>query len=89
VNLKPLREDSQCSLILEHLTHGRTLTPIQALEMFSCFRLAARIEQLRSRGHLIDCELIEENGKSFARYSIKYPIASYLKERALTRGVAA
>lgn len=87
--MKALREGSQCDRILEHMSHGRTLTPIEALELFGSFRLAARIEQLRSRGHLIDCELIEENGKSFARYSIKYPIASYLKERALTRRVAA
>lgn len=87
--MKALREGSQCDRILEHMSHGRTLTPIEALELFGSFRLAARIEQLRSRGHLIDCELIEENGKSFARYSIKFPIASYLKERALTRRVAA
>lgn len=83
--MKALREGSQCDLILDHLSHGRTLTPIQALDLFGSFRLAARIDQLRNRGHLIDCEIIEENGKSFASYSIKFPIASYLKERALTR----
>lgn len=87
--MKALREGSQCDRILEFLSHGRTLTPIKALEMFGCFRLAARIGQLRDRGHLIDCELIEEGNKSFAQYSIKFPIASYLKERALTRVVAA
>lgn len=88
--MKALREGSQCDRILEHLSHGRTLTPLEALDLFGSFRLAARIEQLRSRGHVIDCELIElSSGKIVANYSIKFPIASYLKERALTRRVAA
>ena len=38
---------SQRSKILQHLKSGRTITASQALRLFGCSRLAARIEELR------------------------------------------
>ena len=48
------REKSQNHLILDWLKKGNTITPIQALNMFGCFRLGARIFNLRRLGHKID-----------------------------------
>ena len=44
---------SQEKKILEYLLAGNTLTPIEALNMFGCFRLGARICELRQRGYEI------------------------------------
>lgn len=59
---------SQCQQILSHLKTGNTLTPIEALERFGCFRLGARICDLRSEGHDIRTRTISNGKKSFAEY---------------------
>lgn len=41
---------SQCAQILKWLREGKPLTPLLALEQFGCFRLAARINDLRYAG---------------------------------------
>lgn len=40
-------KQSQSKLILAYLMTGETLTPIEALNMFGCFRLGARIYDLK------------------------------------------
>ena len=42
--------------ILKRLRGGWSITPMQALNDFNCFRLAARIYELRSEGHDIQVE---------------------------------
>ena len=42
---------SQKDLILKALKSGHRVTPIDALNRYGCFRLAARIAELRSEGH--------------------------------------
>ena len=65
------RLSSQNAMILNFLKSGGSLTPIEALEKFSCFRLAARINDLREAGHEIQTEILkDDNGKSYASYSI-------------------
>lgn len=59
---------SQAAEILHALRSGAKLTPIDALEQFGCFRLAARIQELREEGHPIVTQTVEKNGKSFACY---------------------
>jgi len=41
---------SQNEAILEYLIQGNTLTAVEALNKFSCFRLASRINDLRRAG---------------------------------------
>ncbi len=64
---------TQTDVIRSHLINGNSLTPIDALQQFGCFRLAARIDELRKQG--LDIETIKErrNGKSYARYQIRKP----------------
>lgn len=62
---------SQADLVLEHMQVLGSITPIEALEDYGCFRLGARIWDLKRRGHNIASELVEGNdGKRFARYSL-------------------
>jgi hypothetical protein len=58
-------------MILNFLESGGSLTPIEALEKFQCFRLAARMNDLRKKGYVIQTEILkDDNGKSYASYSI-------------------
>jgi hypothetical protein len=49
---------SQCQRILDHLKTGETITAIQALDLFGCNRLAARIADLRNADHEISTTTI-------------------------------
>ena len=62
---------SQNTQILSYLKQGKKLTPITALNKFGCFRLSARILDLRKQGHNINTENITKQGKTFAQYSME------------------
>ena len=59
---------SQEQQILEYLKTGKSITPLDALNKFGCFRLGARIWDLRKKGHHIEEMDTKLNGKRFARY---------------------
>ena len=59
---------TQNQRILTYLKSGKPLTPITALNRFGCFRLAARIADLRKDGHTIFTETVTKNKKAFASY---------------------
>ena len=61
---------TQNERILTYLSKGKGLTPIKALNDFGCFRLAARISNLREQGHKIKTESVTLNGKTFASYKL-------------------
>ena len=62
---------SQNKEIRKHLENGNTLTPLDALSMFGCFRLGARIHDLKNKfGLNIKTEIIEISNKRFAKYSL-------------------
>lgn len=65
-------KNSQLVKIASHLMKGKSVTPIQALNNWGCFRLSARILDLKNRGMRIKTEtkVNRNNGKSFASYSI-------------------
>ena len=56
--------------IANYLKKGKAITPIQALNKFNCFRLAARISDLRNDGMKIITKIVTKEGKSYASYSI-------------------
>lgn len=65
------RRVTQASRILAHLRAGNRLTPLDALERFGCFRLAARIHELRREGWDISERAVETaSGKRVAEYSL-------------------
>lgn len=63
---------TQKEKIREYLVNGGTLTPLDALEKFGCFRLATRIFELKKEGLDIRTEMVENEatGKRYAKYFI-------------------
>lgn len=48
---------------------GKAITPIEALDLFGCFRLGARIADIKAKGYLVYSEFVTgENGKKFKKY---------------------
>jgi hypothetical protein len=60
---------TQCEQILAHLKE-RPITPLEALDLYGCFRLGARVFDLKRDGFDIQTEIIERNGKRFAQYTL-------------------
>ena len=64
--------DSQNALIKGWLLNGYSITQLEALNQFGCFRLAARISDLRDQSlNLVTDMVTLENGKRVARYFLK------------------
>lgn len=59
---------SQTDLIRRHLTEHNSITPIEALRRYGCFRLAARIRDLRDQGFCVQTVMVERNGTRFTKY---------------------
>jgi len=62
--------ESQLSRIKEHLLKGCGISPLYALHKFGCFRLAPRILDLKNEGMVIETEMVQYDGKRFARYTL-------------------
>lgn len=62
--------ESQSYQIREYLLQGNTITAMEALKLFGCFRLSGRIYDLRKEGLNISTTIIKINGKRVAEYSI-------------------
>jgi hypothetical protein len=63
--------EAQNLQVLKYLQTGKILTPIEALYMFGCLRLAARIYELKDKGWPIYCERKRTNdGKIVGHYSL-------------------
>ena len=60
---------SQKDLIRRHLRR-QPISPLEALQEYGCFRLAARIAELREDGHNIETVQTKQNGKTFATYRL-------------------
>lgn len=56
--------------ILNHLKKGNKITPLEALNLFGCFRLSARIHDLRDLGNDIKAMRITKGNKNFCQYSL-------------------
>tara|TARA_S200002703_G_scaffold67185_1_gene58362 strand:+ start:2591 stop:2818 length:228 start_codon:yes stop_codon:yes gene_type:complete len=61
---------SQIKEIRHYLESGGKLTPLEALDKFGCFRLAAIVHNLREEGLNIKTTMVKQGQKSFAEYSI-------------------
>ena len=61
---------TQNQQIKSYLEKGKAITPIQALNKFGCFRLAAVIYKLKNEGLKIVTEMEYNKNKQFARYRL-------------------
>lgn len=70
-NLNAESSASQCKRIKAHLESGKTITGMDALNLFGCWSLPRRILDLKERGMRIKSESIRlDNGKRVTRYSL-------------------
>ena len=66
-----MTKDSQCKKILDFLKEGNGITPIDALNLFGCFRLGARIADIKKMGYNIVTEMVKVgDGKRVAKYHL-------------------
>ena len=63
-----MKTESQNALIKAWLLNGKSITPIDALNLFGCFRLSARIANLRDEGLPVVTDMVTINDKRVARY---------------------
>jgi hypothetical protein len=61
-------KESQVKKILAWLMSGRDLTSLDALRLFGCFRLAARIKDLEKSGHVISRQMVYVGDKKVMNY---------------------
>lgn len=62
--------------VLEHLKKHKSITPLEALNEFGCYRLGARIWDLRRDGHHIDTEIVHDKDRfgedmHYAKYTLR------------------
>ena len=63
--------EAQNTKIAKWLEAGNSITQMEALNMFQCFRLASRINDLRKRGLAIVTEkIVTTTGKRVASYRL-------------------
>ena len=60
--------------VLQHLKEYRTITPMDAIQLYGCLRLSARIWELKHEGHDITTEIVYDKDRfgepcHYARYS--------------------
>ena len=60
----------QNKLIFNYMKTGKSITALDALNKFGCFRLARVIGDLKADGYKIDREMVGK-AKRFACYSLK------------------
>jgi hypothetical protein len=65
---------SQNKRIKAHLQKGRSLTAIEALHYFNCFRLSGRVYDLKQQGLNIKSEMIEITSDGKTKRVAKYTV---------------
>ena len=67
---------NQKQKVLRHLKEVGAITPLDAMQDYSIFRLASRICELKDEGHNIKTEMISAKNKfkekvTFAKYTLE------------------
>jgi phosphate/sulfate permease len=66
------KTESQSKQIIRYLQQGNSLTSLDALRLFGCMRLGARIYDLRAQGYPIEGKIITTaSGKRVAQYCLE------------------
>lgn len=72
INENEKSSQSQNAKIAEYLKQGHSITPLDALNLFGCMRLGARIADLKDKYnmHIITNMVTTPNGKRVASYKL-------------------
>ena len=63
-----MKKESKLKKVKSHLLTGKSITPIEALNLYGSFRLAALIHTLR---HKEGMDIVCDETEGFGRYSIE------------------
>ena len=63
-----MKKTSKKNKVLAHLVSGKSITPMEALELYGSFRLGAIIFELRDIGHKINTEIAKGPGHAIYTY---------------------
>lgn len=67
-----MNTESQAQAILRHMRSGYEITALEALKLFNCMRLAARINDLKDMGvDIADRWITRDDGVRFKAYRVK------------------
>lgn len=75
-----MRRESQKSKIMKHLAEGNSITPLDALEKFGCFRLAAIVHNIKQERKfmenkdLVTTMVTNKFGVKYGSYKLKSKI---------------
>ena len=63
---------SQHNMVLDALLDGDSITPMDALDKYGCFRLAAVIYDIKKDGYKVKTTIVRNklSGKRYAKYSL-------------------
>jgi hypothetical protein len=71
VNENNTHAKSQTDKILEWMLSGNTITPLEALNLFGCMRLGARIADIKKKGYIVYSEFVTTpSEKKVKRYHL-------------------
>ena len=62
---------TQKEMITRDLLEGKVITPMYALENYGCYRLAARIHELRNDDNMPISSTIHANDNHYAHYKLE------------------
>ena len=72
--------NTQCQLVLEHLSKGLKLTSMDAFTKYKITRLSGRIFDLRKQGYDISTMIVTKGRSSYAEYSLNRKEQKHEKE---------
>jgi hypothetical protein len=64
---------TQTEQVLAHLLRGETITALEAQARYQCFRLAARIGEIRRMGHEVHARLDKKTGHAIYVLAVPAP----------------
>ena len=67
---------TQCDMVLAHMMEHGSISQLEAAQEYGCWRLAARISDLRKNGYAIKSQLVTKKNRmgrpvSYARYTLE------------------
>ena len=71
-------KDSQCDQILRYMEAHGSITAAEAMEHIGCYRLAARIADLRKAGHTIEAKVV--TGKNRHKQAVNYAVYRLIRK---------
>lgn len=66
-----MARETKLSKILKYMESHEGISPMEAVELFNCYRLSAEIFHAKKRGYLIETEIRKSNGTRYAFYKLR------------------